>query len=301
MIEARAFAKVTLSLRVSPRDASGLHPIAGRFQSVDWYDAMALVTAEADSVSTSAGRDVVDGEDNLAWRAVAAVRDIAVTRPPLSLTLDKDIPIAAGVGGGSADAAGALGMAASLLGVDRAELHDLAIDLGSDVPFCLVGGSAHVSGVGERVDPVPFFGGFALGLVVPPVEVMTSTVYRRWDEMGGPSGPPTAVTEVPPALRDEALVNDLYPAAVAVAGEIDEWRTELEHRWRRPVTMAGSGPTLYAFFLDRDEAVGAATDVPVGSRAATVAVPIDHGWVIRPSGGRKITDSKGRVLTDESW
>jgi 4-diphosphocytidyl-2-C-methyl-D-erythritol kinase len=296
MIEARAFAKVTLSLRVSAPLESGLHPVDGRFQSIGWSDRLSLALGEADAASTSDGGAIIDDMDNLAWAAVAAVRNSAVTQPPLTLTLDKTVPVAAGLGGGSADAAAALAMAGALLGVDRSALTAIAPMLGSDVPFCFAGGSARVGGVGEQVDGIAAFSGFALGLVVPPIEVSTPSVYRRWDELDGPAGSTLPAAAVPPAIRDEPVVNDLTSAAIALVPEIAEWRSELEHRWSRPVVLAGSGPTLFAFFVDHDEAEAAVGAIPAGARDACAASPVDFGWTLRVGDDGRVVDSKGRMV-----
>jgi 4-diphosphocytidyl-2-C-methyl-D-erythritol kinase len=301
MIEARAFAKLTLSLRVSPLQPQGLHPVHGRFQSFDWSDRLSLEAAEEDTIATSMGGVVIDGDENLAWRAAAAVRAIALARPPLALTLDKALPVAAGLGGGSADAAAALGMAGALLGVDRSQLDDLAPSLGSDVPFCLVGGSAMVGGTGDVVTPVSQIGGYALGIVVPPIEVSTPAVYRAWDELDGPAGAALPDASVPPGLRDQALANDLTDAAIAVAPEIAEWRSELEHLWQRPVALAGSGPSLFAFFVDRDEAGAAIETAPRGARATAAAEPVDYGWLLHHTDTELIVDSKGRTHRELVW
>jgi 4-diphosphocytidyl-2-C-methyl-D-erythritol kinase len=301
MIEARAFAKLALSLRVgSPTDA-GLHPVAGRFQSIEWHDDLSLDTAEQDLIASSAGEEVIDAMANLAWRAATAVRDRAVVQPPLALRLDKDLPVAAGVGGGSADAAAALGLAGALLGVDRSELDAIAPSLGSDVPFCLAGGTAWVSGVGERVEPLAASSGYALALVVPPFEVSTAAVYRRWDDLDGPKGEPLVASAVPPGLRDEVIVNDLYAAAVGVAPGIDDWRAELEARWGRPVALAGSGPTLFSFFVDRSEADSAVASIPPGARATKAAIPVDYGWLLRFPDADQLVDSKGRGHRSDGW
>jgi len=301
MIAGRAFAKINLSLRVAAPGASGLHPLEGWFQSIDWFDRLTIATAEEDSVTSSRGAEVIDGEGNLAWRAVVAVREAGVTQPPIALVLDKEIPVAAGLGGGSADAAAALGLAGALLGVDRADLDAIAPSLGSDVPFCLTGGGARVGGEGEQVDPIPFHGGYSLGLVTPPIEVPTAMVYRQWDLMGGPSGSPLPPAAVPPGLRDEPIVNDLSDAAIAAAPEIAEWRSEIASRWGRPVSLAGSGPTLFSFFLDRDEAAAALGVVPTGARATQAASPVDYGWLRRAEGSDRVIDSKGRVLLESPW
>ena len=96
--------------------------------------------------------------------------------------------------------------------------------------------------------------------------------------------PPKAATSgrnLPPTLRDHGeLANDLYAAAVAVAPEIDEWRAELSVRWGRPVMLTGSGPTLFAYFVDSEEAADALGNIPLGARATKAANPTDRGWAI---------------------
>ncbi|NIS31348.1 MAG: 4-(cytidine 5'-diphospho)-2-C-methyl-D-erythritol kinase, partial [Actinobacteria bacterium] len=123
---------------------------------------------------------MVDGERNLAWRAASrAMAELGCG--PVGVTLDKEIAVAAGLGGGSADAAAALAAMACGAGAEIAAVASLAPGLGSDVPFCLVGGAADVSGAGEIVEPVAVVDDFSLALVVPPIEVATAAVYAAWD------------------------------------------------------------------------------------------------------------------------
>jgi 4-diphosphocytidyl-2-C-methyl-D-erythritol kinase len=156
--------------------------------------------------------------DNLVSRALAAVgRDAHVQ-------LDKRIPMGAGLGGGSADAAAVLRWAGC---------RDLAVaaSLGADVPFCLVGGRARVTGIGEVVEPLawpaepPVF-----TLLTPPLHVSTPAVYMAWDELGGPTadGP-----------------NDLEPAALAVEPELAVWRDRLGDLTGAVPRLAGSGSTWF--------------------------------------------------------
>ncbi len=281
-MRALAHAKVNLGLRIERVRPDGYHPLHGIFQSIDWTDRLELRFAaddDGDLVERWSGGDVVDGSDNLAWRAVAAVRAAAERSRPLRLRLDKQIPVAAGLGGGSADAAAALHMAVRLLRAPAELIEELAPTLGSDVPFCTIGGTARVSGRGDVVERLDFIGGYGLALVVPPVELATSAVYRRWDELRGPSGEPFPERALPPVLRSHApLANDLFPAAASLAPGLDEWRSELHAVWGRPVLMSGSGPTLMGFFLDREEAEAAQSEVPRGARAIQAAAPVARGW-----------------------
>ncbi len=281
MIAGQAYAKVNLGLRVGARREDGFHPIDGIFQSVDIADSLQLAAAEIDGISAISAKPIPDGLDNLAFRAVSVVRYEAGSSQPVAMTLDKTIPTAAGLGGGSADAAAALAMAGRYFGVDIATLHRLAPQLGSDVPFCLTGGTARVSGRGDMIESLDPLNGFALAVVVPSVEISTPAAFRKWDEMGGPTGLQIAQNQLPPVLRGQGdLVNDLYPAATALAPEIADWRSELEDRWGRAVMLSGSGPSLYAFFLDRNEADEAVGAIPGGSRYAEACELAGRGWAI---------------------
>jgi len=277
-VRARAFAKVNFALRVSTVGRDGYHPLRGIFQTVTWFDEVEVSSADRDGVDVS-GHPAPADHTNLAWRAVEAVRVAADSVELLEVRLGKQIPAGAGLGGGSADAAAALVLASKVFGVGHDVLRSVAPELGSDVPFALVGGSAMVAGRGELVQPLPDFSGFALAVVVPPVELSTPDVYTMWDQLGGPQGPPLEERHLPPAMREYApLRNDLFPAAVAVAPAVDEWRAELSESWGVPVVMTGSGAGLFAFFATDDEAQSALDEIPPGARAAEVVEPIDRGW-----------------------
>ncbi len=281
MIAGRAFGKVNFGLRIGSVREDGFHPVAGIFQSIDVVDELTLASAERDEVRSAAGRPVADGLNNLAFRAVAAVRAEAGSDQSVAVTLDKSIPVAAGLGGGSADAAGALALAGRFFGIEAGSLRALAPELGSDVPFCLVGGTARVSGRGEQVEKLPDLSGFALAVVVPPVEVSTPAAFAKWDELGEPAGLRMPETTLPPQLREEGdLYNDLYPAAVSLIPELDDWRADLERAWGRHVMLSGSGPSLYGFFVDVEEAAAALDVIPTGARFAEACDLSPFGWRI---------------------
>lgn len=276
-MKANAYAKVNLGLHVRPAGSDGIHPLRGLFQTVDWHDEITVEDAEEDSIEVPNGGAPED-ESNLAWQAIAAARKLGRTDRPTRLVVLKQIPSPAGLGGGSADAAAALHLAARRFSVSHDDVRKLAVDLGSDVPFAFVGGTAIVTGKGEFVTPRSDAAGFALAIVVPPIVLDTSAVYRAWDGLGGPEGPAIGAGALPPVLREYApLANDLYPAAVAVAPEVDDWRAELTHRWGVPVVMTGSGAALFAYFPTRTEAEDAVTLAPNEARAAKAAKPVPRG------------------------
>jgi 4-diphosphocytidyl-2C-methyl-D-erythritol kinase len=277
-----AYAKVNLSLRVGPLDHTGRHPLRSLAQSIEVADTLRLEAAEKDEFVVLPEKSVPADESNLAWRAIQAVR--AGARRPLSVHLEKGIPVSAGLGGGSADAAAALVAAGGILGVGRDRISNLAPSLGSDVPFCLVGGRLWFEGYGEILSPAEMATDFTLAVAVPQFELSTAAVYRRWDEMEGPEGPAVAGRDLPPSLRDHGpLVNDLIASAIDLRSELGDWRADLRQIWGRPVLMSGSGPSQFAFFSDLEEA-GEAVAAVVGARAAMAAAPVDRGWDGNPGG-----------------
>lgn len=278
-MRARAFAKVNLSLEVRAPDRSGYHPLRSLVRSVDWSDELDVVLADDDAFTVDG--PVPADETNLAWRAIEAVRSAAGTRRPLRAHLSKDVPHAAGLGGGSADAAAALELASRLLGFDG-DLALLGRDLGADVPFCLLGGAAWMEGHGEILSPAPASDDFAIAIVVPPFELPTAHVYRRWDELDGPRGPSVGGRELPLSLRDLGPIrNDLTPAAVSVCPDLGDWIADVARAWGQPALMSGSGSAIFGLFPTLDEAIEASLAI-AGTRASRGCLPVSGGVVIAP-------------------
>ncbi|HHW14601.1 MAG TPA: 4-(cytidine 5'-diphospho)-2-C-methyl-D-erythritol kinase, partial [Firmicutes bacterium] len=186
-MRARAYAKVNLVLAVGPRRADGYHDLLSLMQSVDLCDIVELALGAPDEppVRLKCTHPALPLDHrNLAWRAAVAFAEEFGLAAPVAVTLDKGIPIAAGLAGGSADAAAVLRGLVALhrLAPDPERLTALGVRLGADVPFCLVGGTARVEGIGERVKTLPVSPGFRLVLWKPPVGVSTAQVYAELDE-----------------------------------------------------------------------------------------------------------------------
>ncbi len=210
----RALAKLTLSLRVVGVRPDGFHLLESEMVTLDLADELEITAGDGLEVE---GNDAVPpGDDNLVMRALRAAGRRAHVR------LRKRIPVGGGLGGGSADAAAVLRWAGVTdLGV--------AASLGADVPFCLVGGRAWVTGIGEAVEPLPFVDR-DFTLLTPPFGVFTPAVYKTWDELGGPTG---------------EGVNDLEPAALAVEPRLARWRDTLGDATGQTPVLAGSGSTWF--------------------------------------------------------
>jgi 4-diphosphocytidyl-2-C-methyl-D-erythritol kinase len=235
MQRVKARAKLTLSLRIVGRRADGYHLLDAEMVTLDLADELTFEDGEGFDVRGRDGVALDAGSFDLIPRAVAAVGRRARVR------LDKRIPVGAGLGGGSADAAAVLRWAGNN---DLA----LAVSLGADVPFCLVGGRARVRGVGEIVEPLPFVAR-QYTLLTPPFPVSTAAVYRRWDALGGTTADGS---------------NDLEPAALAVEPALAEWRDRLGAATGQTPQLAGSGSTWFVdgAFADVAGAVVTRTDRP---------------------------------------
>lgn len=261
-------AKLNLDLRIGPVDSGGMHPLCSLAQTIEWTDRILLEEGDEDHLEV-VGRDLLEGGDNLVWRAVEALG--LDPRPRLHIRLEKAIPVAAGLGGGSSDAAATLRAVGGMLGIDDTTLLGVAPRIGADVAYFLSGGTAIMEGYGERLTPLEDLTGFAVAVAVPPFELATPAVYESWDQLGGPLGPRVTGKALPPSLRSQdELRNDLTPAAIALRPELADWMQDLARRWERTVIMSGSGPACFGFFVDHDEASDALEDVPE-NRAALAA------------------------------
>ena len=246
-------AKLTVSLRVTGVRADGYHELDAEMVSVSLADELVLdeggtgLTVEGDRWTRATTLEQT--EENLVAKALAACGSRAAVR------LRKRIPLGAGLGGGSSDAAAILRWAGA---TDPA----LAARLGADVPFCVAGGRARVGGVGEVVTPLEFEQRDYL-LVLPPFGVDTAAVYRAWDEAPAHDGP-----------------NELAPAAMAVEPRLARWRDALGDLAGSEPRLAGSGST---WFVEGDPAETVANGAPeVGVNGETGRLVRVHavpaGW-----------------------
>jgi 4-diphosphocytidyl-2-C-methyl-D-erythritol kinase len=256
-VEERAFAKINLILHIERRRVDGLHPLGSVFASIDLHDHVSVEEAEVDGVDCTG----IDGP-NLAAAAVAAFRRRVPELPPLRVRIDKRIPVAAGLGGGSADAAAVLRAANRIAGdtLDVAALRELGAELGSDVPSQVDPRHALVSGVGEVVEPIelPEFG----ALLVPhDPGLSTADVYAEFDRIGG-GRREVDLAALRSLTREMALLpvlgNDLQPAALALRPELSPVLASLRGAGALGALVSGSGPTCFALFENRAAAEAAA-------------------------------------------
>jgi 4-diphosphocytidyl-2-C-methyl-D-erythritol kinase len=270
-VTARVPAKVNLQLSVGPPGADGYHDLVTVFHALALFDEVTVTSADTDSVVVTGegAGSVPQDADNLAARAVAALVDAVGPgvrdAPGLAIEIRKRIPVAAGLAGGSADAAGALVACNELwgAGLSHAELGEVAARVGSDVGFALLGGTAVGLGRGDQVTPALAAGTYHWVLAFAAEQLSTPAVYAACDRLRegrpGSAGPPQLNTALMAALRsgDPAelgplLSNDLQPAAVSLLPRLRQALAAGREHGALGAIVSGSGPTCA--FLARDGA-----------------------------------------------
>jgi 4-diphosphocytidyl-2-C-methyl-D-erythritol kinase len=281
----RTSAKVNLALEVLGKRGDGYHEIATVLQAVDLFDRLKLEAADTLSLHTD-DPDLPTDDGNLVIRAARLLQKAAGVEAGARIRLIKRIPVAAGLGGGSSDAA------ATLWGLHRlwrlrwpkARLQELAMELGMDVPFFLGSGRAVARGRGERLTVLPGGGGYALVLVNPRVPLSTREVYGRVPE--GWRAEPTGTERVIEALRTRnvakiaaALTNNLESVVEPVLPVIGRMKAALLAAGALGAIMSGSGPTVFGMARSLDHARQIRTRV---SRAGWAC------WAVRTNSGPAI-------------
>ncbi len=299
-------AKLNLSLAIVGRRPDGFHTLHSVVVPLGLADrlSLAVTSAAADTVHVSGATVDWPPERDLVRRAIAAARDrvgpVAGGRPPaLAARLDKRIPVAAGLGGGSSDAAAALDGAIEAWDAELVadERQRVAASLGSDVPFFLAGGPALLEGRGETVTPLKAPMGESVGvlLVTPAIAVPTATVFAAFAEQAAAAGRigsgPTRQSSAHladelrgglagPALVDRAGIlataNDLIAATAAIVPAIVPFRRALFRLLGRPIGQSGSGPTLWALYPSLSAAEAGASVVREAVDTGVLTAPGDH-------------------------
>ena len=270
MISVRAFAKINLTLRVLGVLADGYHQLRTIYQSIALHDTLTFrwrsgpFRLECDEPACPAG------EANLVWQAADRLRAAAGRRGAprdFAIRLEKRIPMQAGLGGGSSDAAMVLAVLARRWRVDQVRVREIAASLGADVPYFLEGGAVLGLERGDLlyplVDPAPFW----VALVVPPFGVSTTEAYRWWD--GRSEGAPSAAARHRDAKRRvpgvrlqrrekgwslREIDNDLQPIVAAHHPEIARMVEALTRSGAAHAAMSGSGSAVFGLFEDRRDA-----------------------------------------------
>jgi 4-diphosphocytidyl-2-C-methyl-D-erythritol kinase len=246
----RAPAKINLCLYLGSTRDDGRHELVTLFDAVSLYDDLEVATATADDVvcegvsGPNLVRDALDGLRQARWDA-----------PPVRVTITKRIPVAAGMGGGSADAAAMLRLAPRLGGTDGVSLLRIAGRLGADVPSQLVPGPWLGVGAGHRLLPAPPLAPYSVVVVPQPFPLSTADVYRESDRLGlARSAVELDVVrhQLTLGFSAELIVNDLQPAALSLAPRLGETLGAVERAGADHALVCGSGPTVIGLFWGAD-------------------------------------------------
>jgi len=285
----RVPAKVNLHLGVGGLRPDGFHELVTVFHAVGLHDVVTVQVADAMGVRVSgpAAAGVPTGPDNLVWRAAELLASRCRAGSPVRVEIAKQIPVAGGMAGGSADAAAALLGCARLWGADPVVLPELAAELGSDVAFGLVGGTALGTGRGELLEPLPTTGELHWVLVPAEFGIAAGDAYRELDRLraeGAVPPPALDVTGLRAALvsgrPDEvaaALHNDLEPACLSLAPALHDVLAAGRKAGALAGIVSGSGPTCAFLCADQPAARRVAADLP---RATVARGPVPGATVL---------------------
>ena len=251
----KSFAKINWSLRITGRRPDGFHDLETVFQAISLHDELTFAAADRLSL-TCDDPTIPTDETNLVMRAARAVG-----APPVAIDLRKRIPAGGGLGGGSSNAATTL----RALGEGRGDLAELALTLGSDVPFFLMGGTAYATGRGEILTPLPPMTGIPLLLLLPEERVLTRDAFARVTRVSQPLGID--------AYRELTnFTNDFEEPVFTMLPHLAELKQRLYDAGALWAGMSGSGSTIVGAFDDeasRDRAAAQVTSMRV-ERAETI-------------------------------
>ena len=276
-------AKVNLFLSVGARRGDGLHEIESVMQALSLFDAVTLTPADGFSIAVEPAGAAPEDESNLALRAARAFNALQ-GGTAVAISMDKRIPVAAGLGGGSADAAATLVGMNQLLEtrVSKKALERMGTGLGADVPFCVRGGTAAARGAGENLSVLPCPTPVWWVIGISGAHLSTADVYEEYDRLGGgrvedPYDVADALARADVSRLAGALRNDLERAALSLAPQIRSGRDALGAAGSLGVILAGSGPTWLGLARDEAHAVSVAAAVQGEFARVEIAHSVDHG------------------------
>jgi len=254
-------AKINLTLEILGARADGYHELRSIIQPIDLFDEVTIASQEGKGIDLkSTGIPVPADKNNLAWKAASLFREKSGQELQIGISIRKRIPLGAGLGGGSSNAASVMiGLNRLTDAFSEQELLKLALNLGADVPFFIRSQTAVIEGVGEKINPLRNFPLFYYVILFPNINTSTEMVYKKWDELN--------ITD---RVRDESideqirkfsnrsealpLINDLESPAIVLHPEIKAFKQILTSLGLESVLMTGSGSAVYAAFRYQEEA-----------------------------------------------
>ena len=269
-VQQTAYAKINLSLDVLGRRDDGYHIVRMIMQTIDLCDELTFETQDRECpameviLETDSG-ELSCGEDNLIVRAVRCMETRYGIRKDLKIRLKKRIPVAAGMAGGSTDAAAALRAVRDLFvpDVSDEELQKIGVTLGADIPYCITGGTQLSEGIGEKLRVLPDAPQCGLVICKPSMGVSTAEVYTRYDSLTDVRHPDVdaqieAIRRGDLENMAKCCINVLEEVTGAIYPQIGEIERFFEEKGALVSRMSGSGPTVFAIFTTQEQAQEAA-------------------------------------------
>lgn len=260
----KAYAKINLGLDVVRRLENGYHEVRMVMQTVGIYDELSFSKTDEGIVITTDSGELPTDENNLIYKAAKRMMERYDIRQGVRIHLQKNIPIAAGMAGGSTDAAATMKGMNELfeLGADREELKEIGVQIGADVPYCVIGGTALAEGIGEKLTVLPDAPNCFLLVAKPDINVSTKYVYEHLDAEGVPVHPD--IDGMVQAIRQkdlqgvvDRLDNVLERVTVKEYPVIDTIKARMLELGALSSLMSGSGPTVFGIFPEEEKAIQA--------------------------------------------
>lgn len=261
-LKVKAHAKINLYLRILGKRPDGYHAIETVFQNLELADEVVIEEGQSDLELKTSHPELPPGKENLIFKAVELLNARAGRRLGATISLEKKVPVAAGLAGGSADAAAALAGLNLLweLNLSPFELQEIGAEIGADVPFCLRGGTVLGKERGDKLETLPVSFSTVIVLAKPAFSISAKSLYQKWDEAGIPSSPSDASVIIEALSCGDkkkvsaSLVNDLELVAVGLYPEIGRIKQLMLEAGGMGAQMSGSGPTVFALADSRETA-----------------------------------------------
>ncbi|MBO4458764.1 MAG: 4-(cytidine 5'-diphospho)-2-C-methyl-D-erythritol kinase [Butyrivibrio sp.] len=286
-LERKAYAKINLGLDVTGIREDGYHIVKMIMQNVDLYDTLTFEDNDSGEIVLTASTDKIETDErNLICKVAKQLKDKFDVKKGVSMHLVKRIPVAAGMAGGSTDGAAAYIALNELweLGLSKKELCELAVSLGADIPYCIMGGTALAEGIGEELKTISDMPACHLVIAKPAIDVSTGWVYKELDSKEIVEHPD--IDGIKAAIEEDDLkkmcslignvLEDVTSSKYKEVGQIEE---VLRKEGAVGAFMTGSGPTVFGVFDDKEKAEAGYNAVKASSLAPQVflSAPINPG------------------------
>ena len=267
-ISEKAYAKINLVLDVLAKRDDGFHEVRMIMQTIDLADDISIKESKYKLSVMTLGADLPDNEENIAYKAALLMGEYAQREPNVQIIINKKIPMAAGLAGGSSDAAAVIRGLIKLWGLPQGKnaFQSIAAKLGSDVPFCLNGGTAFAHGRGELIDPLPECPEFGIILACPDIAVSTKRVYENFSRTEVENPPDVdfcinGIKEQDKGNIAKSLGNVLETVTIKENPVIDEIKTIMIKGGASASLMSGSGPSVFGLIDDLSLAENIAKEI----------------------------------------